>query len=328
VSWDAHYGRLEPPLLVRSSGFFLFLSENLIIIEFDWEVNQTPTEPQHIASDCPAKQTSPENHYHSTGILLDNVGLSSFLSLFFPVTRIMGQCCCYGWFVGVRLIPLTNNLQVLTVCRGSRAPYWERQSLLPAHFFPSSPWALTVYAQKSNLDREYSAYFRGRKGVTRPSSRFSRGQEITVWPSMTCILRPTSPNFKSVLTTSSPLLCSQQEGCSAAIASTLAHKHRLIRTAKEKLVRRISCVLVRHLYTALSPPSIPHLRMEPSSKEHHGQSACGYRSRPGIYWQPPVHLEVSRGWSGREESLNSILDGANIQQVCLFTNPHSLPIWN
>ena len=71
-----------------------------------------------------------------------------------------------------------------------------------------------------------------------------------------------------------------------------------------------------------------HLRTEPSIKEHHGQSVCGYFSAAGIYWQPPVHLEVSRGWSGREESLNSILDCANIQQVRSFTNPHSLPIWN
>jgi len=28
---------------------------------------------------------------------------------------------------------------------------------------------------------------------------------------------------------------------------------------------------------------------------HHGQSVCGYFSPPGIYWQPRVHLEVSRG---------------------------------
>jgi len=40
---------------------------------------------------------------------------------------------------------------------------------------------------------------------------------------------------------------------------------------------------------------LTHIRTEPSTKEHHGQSICGYFSSPGIYRQPPVHLEVSRG---------------------------------
>ena len=40
---------------------------------------------------------------------------------------------------------------------------------------------------------------------------------------------------------------------------------------------------------------LPHLGTEPSSKEHQGQSVCGYLSPPGMYWQPPAHLEVSRG---------------------------------
>jgi len=125
--------------------FFFFLVKILLLLNFIDKLTEPPKSRNTSLSDSLAKQTPPENHYHSTSILLDNISLSSFLSVFFSVTRMMGECCCYGWFVGVRIIPLTNNIEVLTVCRGSRAPYWERQSLLPSTFpfwFPLSTYSI------------------------------------------------------------------------------------------------------------------------------------------------------------------------------------------